>query len=176
MSMNSQFFYLLNLVMITRLGFCFKDQPITLKRAVIMSLIQSLGLCVLQINYKLFILMFVFLAVNIVFYFIEKRNKSLNGLRVISFFVYFIVLDFFCSEFIHLDFNKVFTGLLGSMDKYSLLLSFLSGFNWVKFNILLSGFLMIINEVNFMSKCFISYRHVKPDKDLAQYLNFKFSR
>ena len=44
MNMNPQFFYLLNLVMITRLGFCFKDQPITLRRAVIMSFIQFLGL------------------------------------------------------------------------------------------------------------------------------------
>ncbi|NIM14808.1 MAG: hypothetical protein GTO45_22700 [Candidatus Aminicenantes bacterium] len=115
-----------------------------------MSFIQIVGLSVLQFNYKLVILMCIVIVVNVSYYFLERKNKNINGLRVISFFTYFFLLDFFCSKFIQLDFNKSFAAFLSSFTNYSMILSFLSGVNWLKFNVFLSGFLMIINEVNFM--------------------------
>jgi len=148
--MTLQFFYLFNMVMISRLAVCFKEKPLTLKKVLLMSVIHVVGLSVFQFNYKLFLLIVMFAAVNITFYFIERRTQHINGLRVISLFCYFILLDFFCSKFVHLNFNEIFADLLPIINNYSLVLSFLSEVDWLKFNVLLAGVLMIINEVNFI--------------------------
>lgn len=164
--MDIHFFYLINLVMISRLISCFKDEPIPLKKVLLLSVIQLTGtIFVFEFNIKLVFFLIALITVNITFYFIEKKNNDINMLRTLAFLVYFVVIDIFSSPSINPGFNKMCVEVLRYISQYSTFLVSLSSVDWWDFNVASMGFLVIINEVNFLIRMQFKIFQLVPTAD-----------
>lgn len=162
--MSLQFCYLLNIILVSRLIFTFTDEPVNRKQTATMALLQIVGLFVYEMSYVLAILAGVLLVINFLFYFLENRYKKTNELRLISLLVYVIVLSIFFSPWGNLDFNSELPNLQQSLAKHSLLFSMVS-VDWLEFNIVLLGFLLVINEVNILIRFQFQIFHLAPKKE-----------
>ncbi len=141
------FFYLLSLVMISRLYPLFRDEAVTLSKLIIMMLIQVLFLLFLSISYKFLLLLVILLIIDLAEFFIEKKSARLNLIR----FILFLIL---ISAAISFSFG---TGLNFNSELLMLFEGLFRNFNpEINLNvscfdimIIITGLLFLLNEANF---------------------------
>ena len=163
---NLQFCYLANVIMVSRLVLTFRDDPVARKQTAIMMLLQIAGLLVYEIGYALAILMGTLVAINVLFHFLENRLGKTNELRLLSLLICTIVLSTFFSPWIDLDFNPGLSNLSQSLGHYSLLLAPAGSVDWLKFNIVLLGLLLVTNEVNILIRYQFQIFNLAPKKEI----------
>lgn len=147
--MNLQFYFMLDIIIISRLVFTLRDSLLTKKLLIFLSLIQTIGLLIYQVNIALFLAIFLIIN-NIFFYWLEHKKFDINKLRLLSLLTSVIILSIFFSEWIGLDFNQNLFGHIKKLEKYSLLFLAMRKINWLEFSITLMGFGLVLNEVNIL--------------------------
>jgi hypothetical protein len=85
------FFYLLSLIMLSRLYSLFRDEAITLFKLVIMMAIQLFFLMFINLTFELFVLMVILFSIGLIELFIEKKSARLNLIRFILFLIFIII-------------------------------------------------------------------------------------
>jgi hypothetical protein len=161
MNFNLQFYFVSNVIMISRLIFMFNENSITRKQWLFMILIQLTGFSFFQFNCSLGITSLVFLLIDIVFLFESKINK-LEIVRTSILIIQLIILSIVFSSEIGLDFNSGANSIFQNIQNYSLLLSGIKLSLWMKINIILFGLLIVLNEINIFIRFLLKQINVLP--------------
>ena len=144
------FFYLLNIILISRLFFLFKDRPVNIGQTVIIFIIQAAGLFYFEINLSWVILFLILLTVSGIFFIAERKSKNLNLERFIFLAVYFLIAGIASSDFTGLNQNPGVVEFLTSLSVYFFPGKFFEIVSFYLFNLILFGALILLNEINFL--------------------------
>jgi len=146
--MNSHFFFISNIVMISRLLFTFRDESVKRKQIFYTILIQLLGLLIFEINHKFVIIFVILVLIDILFFYTEKRTKKIIETRLLFFIIYLVIISIFSSSWVDLKIYPDLQDKLQSLGNYFVIPFVIKGVDWYKFNITLFGLLLVTNEVN----------------------------
>lgn len=142
------FFYLLSLIMISRLYPLFRDEALTVKKLIIMILTRSFFLLALDISFSLLLLFAILFIADVLELFIEKKSTRLNFIRFILFLL-LIIISIVFSLGTGLNFNGgLLFGLQNIFKDFNPALSLeITGLN---ITIIVAGFLFLLNESNLL--------------------------
>ncbi len=157
-----EFSYLLNIVMLSRLVYGFKDQPVSTLKIIITVCMQLLFLLVFEPSMALLFIIIILILLNASTYYFENKLKSLNAFRFISIAAFVIVLSLFTSPEINIKFNKNIYPLFERVKNYSSLLSGIKVRELFNISLLLTGILLLLNEVNFAIRYFFEIFNLFP--------------
>ncbi len=157
-----EFFYLLNTAMFSRLFFLFRDQPLTLRKYFVMMLIQVVLLLAFRINFGLVILILLTAAINYLFFLIENRIEKLNLFRFLSFITLLIIFSVFTSGIFELEFNSGLIVFFHFLAGVSVLFKIFEEGNLHTANLVITGLLFLLNEVNLFIRYLFELFAVEP--------------
>lgn len=142
------FFYLLSLIMISRIYPLFRDDGLTVSKLIIMMIMQLFLLLFLNITLKLFLLLIILFIIDVAEFFIEIKSVRLNPVRFIFFIILFLVSLFF-SLGTELSFNNELLQLIQNpFLKFNPEINLnVSGLHTI---IIITGLFFLLNEANFL--------------------------
>lgn len=171
MVLPNLFFFLLNLILISRLILTFKDQPRSKKTLCTMIVIQLLGLLFITPTGIVIVFALSIILANIVAYWREKNTRKVVETRLISLIFYIIALGIFLAPWAGLNFNPSITSVFDTLSSYLIYFDNYETYQWGKILILSFGMLFIINEANLIVRYVFQFYRLssKTDpKDKAQ--------
>lgn len=143
------FFYLLLIIMASRLYSLYSDERLSVLKLILMMGIQVLFLLIFSISYTFVLLLIILFIIDILEYAAERKALRLNIIRLITFLVLFLTAILFSSESVALSFND--TLMLGIQNLVININPFaklnITGFHLI---ILLAGLFFLLNESNFL--------------------------
>ena len=148
--------------MLSRLSLGFKNEPVSKVKLIEVIIIQILLLLLFEFSLKLFLLMAAVFVLDLIIYWIENRFNNLNLIRCLSFLFYFLIFGIFSFIFIPQNFNNFFFNLISVSGNDSFISSALIKVNWYKFNLILLGMLILLNETNFAIRYFFEKFNLIP--------------
>ena len=148
--MMLEFSYLLNIVMLTRLLYGLKDQPVTAGKTVIVTSLQVILFLIFNLSIVLFVLLLFVALMNTWIYYGEKKTKNLNSFRTLSIIAFIIVISIFTSPAVNIKFNENIFHVFNSLKNYSSILAGIDSSNIFQISIIITGLLLVLNESNFV--------------------------
>lgn len=155
------FLTLLNLILISRLRLLFKDRGAVRKDAVVMGILPCLLLPFLDINVSWFILLIWLITYPWLFLFTEGNAGSQNRNRMLMLLLQVIVIGILSSPLFNLHLNNLADGTEQFISEV-LFLNQSSGIDWASSQLLLFGFLLVINETNILLRYLLNVFRLKP--------------
>ena len=162
------YLYLICIVLITRLFFQFRDNPITLKHNIYKTIIESIALFIFEWNYWLLIIFFVVIILNAFNYQIEKRDSQLKLSRLIFLLLYLTLFSFFFSARINIHFNPGLFNSFLNLESNFIIIAFLKRVDWTYFFMVSSGLLLVLNEANIFIRYLMESLHLVPHLKLRK--------
>lgn len=173
--MNTCFYYLISIVMISRLIFQFKDDPVSLRDCLKKTFFEIIFSLVFIIDLKISLLwlIMIIIGLNGLSYYLDNRDKG-------NIFIYrFFVLILYCFAFSaffpekanFITNNPVIQTVKVFLEEHNLLFFMIKKISWKYFLIFLSGALLVANEVNHIVRVVLSKLKVEPQRkkqDLAK--------
>jgi hypothetical protein len=159
------FFYFLNLILISRLVFAFRDVPITRTRLAVMLGVQIIGLLVLQMRLPLLILALLLVGLGMLIYFLERKKRHLNEIRLLSLLVYLLVGSVFFSAWVGLGFSQGLASFSQSWGKYTVLLGGDGKIEWLRLHLVFFGLLLVTNESNMLIRFLLQTLSLAPRRE-----------
>jgi len=156
------FFYMMNLVLLTRLFYQFRDSPIRKKDLPVKTLIEFAGFLLLHWNGWLLASAVGILILNILAYRIEKREEQINLKRLLILAGYFLLFGLFFAPGFQIAFNDRLISFVVQLSSYHLLIEGLQKIHWISFHIVLWGFLLSLNEANIFIRYFFEVLQLAP--------------
>ncbi|MFZ5517927.1 MAG: hypothetical protein ACOY90_14880 [Candidatus Zhuqueibacterota bacterium] len=144
----TEFYYLFNVVLFSRLMFTFRDEPITLRQTGVIVFLQLLGTLMFEMNLLFALLVFMMLALNGLVFLLEKKIEWVNIVRVASLIGFIVVFSLVFAPRNRLNFNPHLLAHLESWADISLIIDFLSALDWRSLNPILTGAFFVTNETN----------------------------
>lgn len=167
--MNLSFYYMLIVIMISRLIFQFKDESISLKNTIIKSIIEIIALIAIS-TWSLNTLWGIFslVALNAMTYFFDKakiRNRFINRLLILV--LYCFTLSIFFPKLNNLiSLNSLALSIKAFLEERNFLFFIIKQITWKYTLILLSGALLVANEVNHIIRYLLSkFKFKEPTND-----------
>ncbi len=141
-------FYLISVIMLSRLYPLYSDEHVTINKLIIVILLQLLLLMFLVVNYTFFLLSAIFIIVDLAEYLIEQRSSRLNLIRF-AIFILFCIISVIFSLPVGLNIN---IGMLSFVQNLFKNINPAVNLNTAGLNILIiiSGLLFLLNESNFL--------------------------
>lgn len=153
--------YLLNLLLLARIGYSFNDERLTNKQIPYYLIIQGLGLAVLTVNRAWVILLVFVVIANALTLFWEKKTKNPRIVRIVSLLgfsiAYFIIINLTGG----IGFSPWFLSLGTKMIDAVLIIEDLGQLH--RINAYFLGFLFIINESNTIIRQLFDWIQVSPN-------------
>jgi hypothetical protein len=160
--MNPVFFYLINLVMLTRLFTQFRDRAISTRKSVAKMVIEFLGVFLLQFNWWWGLLIILILLMNLLVHKAEQRSNNLNHVRMMSFVLYILIFGTLGAPVFNLEFNTGLLQFLSGFSRYQIIAVNLLGIDWHFFLITFFGLMLSLNESNFFIRYFFEVLNLFP--------------
>ena len=160
--MSLSFFYFLNILLFARLIFQFKDQALTKQNLYRMSAFELLGMLVFIWNLWLFVLAILIIVFNSLNYFLEIKSKKLNLDRLFFLLIFFITFSFFFSKRFNIEFNMGLFKTISGLDEMNLIVKFFKTVDLENFNVILTGFLLCMNEINCLIRFILEKLDIAP--------------
>jgi hypothetical protein len=132
------------------------------KKAAFLSLLQVLFLLVFDLNLWLFVFILILVLTNFILFFVEGKNVNNNLARFLSFIFIVLLTSFFTSGLFAIEFNQSLFSLFSKLSGYFYLLYSLDKIDPLKINIFITGFLFLLNEVNFAVRYFFEALSLVP--------------
>ena len=152
--------YLLNVLMLSRIGYTFDDKQIDIKQIWYYLVIQVLGLAVLTVNCAWVILLIAVVLLNIGIIFWERKSKNPRIVRIVSLFgfslIYFLIINLTGA----ISLSPWFSSWLIKMIEMVSIIKDLSQLS--RINAYILGFLFIINESNTIIRQLFDWIKVGP--------------
>lgn len=155
------FLTLLNLILISRLRLLFKDQGANRKDAMIMGIFPCLILPFLHLNVSWFILLVWLIAYPWLFLRSERNSEKLNRNRILMMFLQIIVLGLLASPLFSLSSNAL-PAQISRFVSEVILLNAGEHIQWRHLQIVVLGFLLVINETNILLRYLLNVFRLKP--------------
>lgn len=155
------FLTLLNLILISRLRLLFKDKGAGRKDAVIMGLFPCLFLPFLQMNFSWIMLLVWLLVYPSLFYVTERNPTKQNRNRILMLLLHIVVIGLLSSPLFNLQLSSFVEGL----EEFIAEILFLSpgaNFPGLYVQLVLFGFLLVINETNILLRYLLNVFRLKP--------------
>ena len=162
--MSAEFYYLMNILMLSRLSFTFNDAKITGRQIAALSIIQLAGLLIFKLNLSLFLLILLIAALNFIFIRWEQKGQKNKQSRLLSLIIFALIFSVFTSPSIPLEFRSGVLGFLSNLGDYVILFRPASQLGWTLFNLNLMGLLLVLNESNILIRYFFERFHLEPQK------------
>ncbi len=157
-----QFYYLISVIMFSRLFFLFRDEPVTTNKLILILLLQIVPLFLFELTFKLILLIIILIGLNTLFYYVENKKKKLNGFSFLSLIILLIIAAIFSSSFFKLEFNE---GLINHVRNINSTFPFISKIeNFSSIIIITSAVLFLLNEVNFLIRFFFEIFKLLPNQ------------
>ncbi len=153
--------------MLSRLVFCFKDEPITVKKLYLATAFQIIALCLFQPNALLLVLFIITIILNLFVYYFERKIKNINLVRLLSFITYFLSYGLFTSSSFGMEFNNGLLINLLSLKNYFFFLTNIGQINWLALSIIITAVLFLINEANILIRYFFELFSLTPINKLS---------
>lgn len=167
--MNLPFYYLMNITMLSRLVFVFKDDSLSRRQSTFILILQALALAVFTPGLPLWVLLAFQLAVNTSYVYFERRGKKLEWVRLGVLTIQALVYSVFFSRWIGLEFNPQLAGFFLRLGDVSAILALFDPAGFVRLNILLFGLLLATNEANLLIRvCFQAFGLVASRKEVQK--------
>ena len=148
--------------MFTRLFFLFRDNPISIKKVLYLSLLEIILLLIFKLDLHFLIFLLLLTGINILFYFLERRLVNKNLIRFLSLLLIIILTGFFTSGYISINFNQNLLDFIKSLSYYFFSLKSIKTPNWLAVNIFIAAILFLMNEVNFVIRYFFEALSLTP--------------
>lgn len=143
------FFYILLVIMVSRLYSLSRDESLTLSGLIIIMGIQVLMLPVFSLTFTLLFLIICLFIIDIIEYAAERRAIFLNVIRFTSFLLLFIIALIFGSQAVDLSVN---VNLLSGIQHIFVNFNPFTGLNITghQLILILTGLFFLLNESNFL--------------------------
>jgi len=156
------FIYFLNVILISRLGFGFRTEPVSKSRLTGIIIFQILFLFLFEISIQLIFSIITLAILDLLFYWIEGKSNNLNLIRWLSLIITFLIFGILSFIYIPKNFNSIFFNLIKDTESSSYISAVLMKVNWYKFNLILFGVLLLLNETNFVIRYFFDKFKLAP--------------
>ncbi len=163
--MNIPYYYTLNLILLTRLFFHYRDHSIGKKAAAGKCAIELAGLLLLSFNIWVLLLAGIIVLINGLQYFLERSPERMNLKRLFTLLLYFVVLNTLFAPYFEIDFNSTILGIFRKCSDLNLGISFLLGINWHYSLITFTGLLLSLNESNIFIRYLFEVLKLVPVKN-----------
>ena len=160
--MNPEFFFMVNVILASRLVFLFRDGPLTTGGLVFLFAVQTIGLLAFQPGVSWAILLALLLLNGLAFHRLEKRRTPSKGLRLLSLVVQIVLLSVFFSPWIGISFNSGLFYSLAEMGRFSVLVTLLERLCRPGTTVVLMGGLLVSNEANHLLRLLLAGSRVGP--------------
>lgn len=155
------FLSLLNLILISRLRLLFKDHGATRKDAVFMGLLPCILLPFLEINAGWWFLLVWLIIYPWLFFKSEKGGSNRNRNRMVMLLLPVLIIGLLASPLSNLAFNAVPCKLAALLESL-LTPNAESATDWMRLQVLLFGFLLVINESNILLRYLFNVFGLEP--------------
>lgn len=155
------FLTLLNLILISRLRLLFKDQGAEKKDALIMAVLPCLLLPFLHFTLGWFLLLVWLVAFPWLFLVVERKIDRQNRNRMLLLMLHMVGIGILVSPLVNLELN----GLAGAMEQFVvevLFVNHVKDLNFTAVQLVLFGFLLVINETNILLRYLLNVFRLKP--------------
>lgn len=155
------FLTLLNLILISRLRLLFRDWGAENKDAIIMAIFPCLLLPFMHINLGWFLLLIWLAVYPWLFLALEGNSDKQNRNRMLLLLLHILVLGFLTSPLFNLQMNT----LAGGIEQFIIEMFFLKripDLNITTVQLMLFGFLLVINETNLLLRYLLNVFRLKP--------------
>jgi hypothetical protein len=160
--MSPEFFFMVNVVLVSRLVFLFRDGPLTAGGLVFLFTVQAVGLLAFQPGIAWAILLGLLLLNGLAFHRLEKRRIPNKGLRLLSLTVQIVLLSVFFSPWIGISFNSGLFDSLAGVGRFSVLVTLLEKMCRPGTSVVLMGGLLVSNEANHLLRLLLAGLRVGP--------------
>ena len=161
--MKPEFFFMVNVVLASRLVFLFRDSPLTTGELILLLSVLGIGLLAIQPGIAWAALLGLLVLNGLVFHTLEKHHPSTKLLRLLSLAVQIILMSVFFSSWIGLSFNGGLAALLAGIGRYSLLVPLVERVSRPGTSVVLMGGLLVSNEANILLRLLLADLRVGPD-------------
>ncbi|MFQ5584473.1 MAG: hypothetical protein ACE5GL_08580 [Calditrichia bacterium] len=162
MSVNLAFYYFLTVVLLTRLFFQFRDNPLSAKSAISKTIVELLAILLLAWNPALIPLGFFLIVLNISAYFVERRIKKIDLTRLCFLLIYLILFSIIFSRAAGVGFNTALLKRIGSLETHFILFSYFKYVDWQTFLKISASFLFALNETNVLIRYLMAALSLEP--------------
>ncbi len=153
--MSLQFFYMMNVTMLSRLAFLFGDGRLSRKQWMGMIIFQFLALGVFEVGINLWLLSGSVIVINILFLWGDSHFKRLDLFRFCILLLFAIMYSIFFSPLINLSFNSQLSNQYPNLVNYSSIFTLYHQLGFLKISIVIFGLLLVSNEANLLIRaCF----------------------
>lgn len=153
--------YLLNLLMLSRIGYTFVDDRIEFKQMPYFLIVQGIGIATLSISRAWFGLLISVIILNTLIIYWERKTRNPKIVRIVSLLGFSIIYSLFVSLSGKITFNPVIISWVKSInDSFSIVknLDELS-----RINTYTLGLLFILNESNTIIRQLFDWIKISPD-------------
>jgi hypothetical protein len=161
--MSPEFFFMVDVVLASRLVFLFRDGPLTTGGLLFLFSVQAVGLLAFQPGIAWAILSCLLFLNGLAFNQLEKHRNPIKGLRLLSLVVQIVLLSVFFSPWIGISFNDGMIASLEGTGRYSLLVSLLQRICRPGTSVVLMGGLLVSNEANHLLRLLLAGLRVGPE-------------
>ncbi len=160
--MNIPFFYMMDVVLMTRLLFQFREVPVSAAKAGLKCIIELAFLVLFAPGLWLLILAAGIVLINISTYFLEKNASGFSLKRIITLFLYFIFFSTIFSPVFRITLNQIVLLFLANWGDFQLVIAYLTSIPWYAVLAVFSGALLCLNEVNHFIRYFFRILNLAP--------------
>jgi hypothetical protein len=166
--MSPEFTFLLNVILVSRLVFVFREERLTPAGLIILLVIQEVGLFAFQPSPAWGILMALLLLLASVSHALEQRVRA-NGLtRILTLALQVILASLFTAPSLGVTFNIARLAWLASLDRLTTLVSMVKTIAVHGSDVVLLGALLVVNEVNLLLRIQLGSLRLGPDNGTAE--------
>jgi len=163
--------YLLNLLMLSRLGYTSNDEHIEWKQLPYYLIIQGLGLATLMINRAWVYLLIFSLMANVLNIYWDRKSKNPKIVRIVSLLIFSISYSAILSLSGEIIFNPVIASWAKSINDTFSILKNLDPLS--RINTYTMGLLFIINESNTIIRQLFDWIKISPEPSKNEVLDEK---
>jgi hypothetical protein len=160
--MSPEFFFMVNVVLASRLVYLFRDGPLTVGGLLFLFSVQVVGLLAFQPGIAWAILLCVLLLNGYVFHRLEKGRNPVTGFRLLSLAIQIVLLSVFFSPWIGISFNNELLSSLAGIGRFSLVVPLLEKISRPWTSVVLMGALLVSNEANHLLRLLLAGLRVGP--------------
>jgi hypothetical protein len=160
--MTPEFVFLMNVVLLSRLVYIFRDDRLHAGGLFMLLTVQVIGLLAFQPGVAWGVLLVLFVVVALYFHVRERRSTETEGVRLLALGLQMIVLSVFCSPSIGLTFNSTVLSWLTSLDRFTTLAPVVRGFGGHDNSLVLLGALLVLNEANLLLRIQLASLRMGP--------------
>ena len=161
--MSPEFFFMVNVVLVSRLIFLFRDGPLTAGGLLFLFTVQAVGLLAFQPGIAWAILFGLLVVNGLVFHGLEKNRNPGKGVRLLSLAVQIVLLSVFFSPWIGISFNNEIFSSLSGISRFSILVSLFERICRPGTSVVLMGGLLVSNEANHLLRLLLAGLRVGPE-------------